>query len=182
MKSELNKLIVKSLYVSIVLFVLRSFIIEIQSMYDLYGAIGEVISITLILMSFYCSFLWRLNPFESIPKIMGDFEGIIEYNYNGESKTKKTEVKIIQSLISTKVMIWTNEIMSQTIASELIKEGEQYCLYYTYITNPKSKYSKENPIQYGTCKLIIQNKNKLEGTYWTNRQTIGDIELKRKSK
>lgn len=58
-----------------------------------------------------------------------------------------------------------------------MEENEQYVLYYTYITNPKSKYSKENPIQYGTCRLLINSTDKLTGTYWTSRKTIGDMEL-----
>ena len=57
--------------------------------------------------------------------------------------------------------------------------NNEFFLYYTYITNPKSKYGSENPIQFGTCRLSINVKNKLTGTYWTNRRTIGDIELKK---
>lgn len=78
------------------------------------------------------------------------------------------------------MQITTNEITSNTIVANLVEENEEYILYYTYITNPKSKYSKENPIQHGTCRLMLSNKDYLTGSYWTSRQTIGDIELKRK--
>ena len=108
---------------------------------------------------------------------MGKYEGIIEYNYSGKLEKKKTFVIIKQTLFSTKVEITTNEITSNTIVSNLVNENDEYVLYYTYITNPKSKYSLENPMQYGTCRLLTNVPNKLIGTYWTSRKTIGDIEL-----
>ena len=97
-----------------------------------------------------------------------------------ELQQKDTFVRIRQTLLSVKVQITTNEITSNTIVANLVEENEEYILYYTYITNPKSKYSKENPIQHGTCRLMLSNKDCLTGSYWTSRQTIGDIELKRK--
>ena len=108
---------------------------------------------------------------------MGTYKGIIEYNFNGAALKKDTLVKVKQTLLSIKIQITTNEITSNTIVGNLVEENEEYVHYYTYITNPKSKYSKENPIQYGTCRLLTNDNNRLVGTYWTSRQTIGDIEL-----
>ncbi len=97
----------------------------------------------------------------------------------GVESKKDTLVKVKQTLLSIKIQITTNEITSNTIVGNLVEENEEYVLYYTYITNPKSKYSKENLIQYGTCRLLTNDKNRLVGTYWTSRQTIGDIELEK---
>ena len=72
--------------------------------------------------------------------------------------------------------------MIRDAMKELNYTDDEYILYYTYITNPKNKYSKLNPIQYGTCRLATSNPNNLVGVYWTSRQTIGDIELKRVKK
>ncbi|HHY08835.1 MAG TPA: hypothetical protein GX530_10075 [Corynebacteriales bacterium] len=75
---------------------------------------------------------------------------------------------------------WTisSEYASTSIVSTIVCENGHYILYYTYITNPKSKYSERNPIQYGTCRLELDNTMELRGTYWTSRRTIGDIYLK----
>lgn len=103
----------------------------------------------------------------------------IEYGFNGVADKKEISVKIKQTLFSIKILVVTNEMTSNTIVGNLVKENDESVLYYTYITNPKSKYSKENPVQYGTCRLLIDHVNHLSGTYWTSRQTIRDIELEK---
>ena len=97
---------------------------------------------------------------------MGTYNGIIEYNFDGKDSRKKVVVVIRQTLLSIKIQIKTNEITSNTIVGNLVEEMDEYILYYTYITNPKSKYSKLNPIQYGTCRLATSNPNNLIGVYW----------------
>ncbi len=177
MDEQIANFLKKCLYVGIFIFAIRWILFSVDSVYDFIGAVGEVISITILVMGTYCSVLWKYNPLEKTPKIMGLYKGTIEYNCNGEFEKKETNVIIKQTLLSTKVQIVTNEITSNTITGTLMEENEQYVLYYTYITNPKSKYSKENPIQYGTCRLLINSTDKLTGTYWTSRKTIGDMEL-----
>lgn len=179
MNDKISKFLKKCLYTGIFFFVIRYFMDSIESLYDFIGAVGEVVSFTMIFMGIYCGVLWRYDPLEKTPRIMGEYEGMIEYISDGTPHKKDAHVVIKQSLLSIKLQITTNEITSNSIVGELIEETGQYALYYTYITNPKSKYSKQNPIQYGTCKLFINGKEKLIGTYWTSRQTIGDIELTR---
>lgn len=171
------KFVTKCLWVALVLFVIRYLISNFSSVYDFFGAAGEVISVTVIIMGLYSTILWKYNPLERIPKIMGNYTGTIEYNYNGEPSKKEVAVSISQTLLSIKIQVTTNEITSNTIIGNLVEENNEFFLYYTYITNPKSKYSSDNPIQYGTCRLSTNTKNKLMGVYWTNRRTIGDIEL-----
>ena len=175
----ITKFLSKSLWVALVLFVFRYLLWRFNSLYDFIGAAGEVVSITIVIMGLYSSLIWRYNPFEKTPKLMGTYKGVIEYNFNDITSKKDTYVKIKQSLLSIKIQITTNEITSNTIAGNLVEENNEYVLYYTYITNPKSKYSKMNPIQYGTCRLLTSDKNRLIGIYWTSRQTIGDIELEK---
>jgi hypothetical protein len=179
MGENTQKFITKGFWVVIILFVIRCFINKPISLYDYFGFAGEAIGIAVILMGLYECIIWRYNPLEKIPKIMGEYSGFIEYSYNGTFDKKEATIKISQSLLSTNVKIATDEITSNTIASSIVLENSDYVLYYNYITNPKSKYSKDNPIQYGTCRLTIKNKTELQGTYWTTRQTIGDIYLKR---
>lgn len=181
MGENVNKFLSKGLWVSIALFVIRCLIFEPVSAYDYFGASGEAIAVTLIVMGVYNVFLWKYNPFEKAPRLMGNYSGRIEYSFNGKAEIKDVNVVINQTVLALKVKIVTDEITSNTISSNLIKENDDYVLYYTYITNPKSKYCKGNPVQYGTCRLTEQGEFELYGTYWTSRQTIGDIVLKKQT-
>lgn len=169
----------KGLWVALCLLVLRYHIVSFKTIYDFVGACGEVISATLILMGFYCGFLWKYNPLEKVPNLAGKYSGIIEYNFEGSDGQKETNVEIKQTLLTISVRMTTNEITSRTITGNLIEENDEYVLYYTYITNPKGKHSEKNPMQYGTCRLQLDDKGNLIGTYWTSRKTIGDITLNR---
>lgn len=179
MGERTNKFLAKGLWVSIALFAFRCLIYAPKSVYDYFGAAGEAISVTIILMGLYNAILWKFNPLERIPRLMGTYNGNIEYNFSGENGTKDATVIITQTVLSVKVKIVTNEITSNTIIGNIIEENDDFVLYYTYITNPQSKYSNVNPIQYGTCRLIAKSKTELSGTYWTSQKTIGDIKLKK---
>jgi hypothetical protein len=128
-------------------------------------------------MTVYEKFLWRYNPLEKIPRLNKKYNGKIIYDYNGSHNEKEISIFINQTLLSIRITIKTNEITSNTISSNLLFENGEYVLYYNYITDPKSQYIQQNPIQRGTCRLIIDSEVELRGTYWTTQKTIGDIVL-----
>lgn len=177
MENNVKNVFTKGLWIYSILFLIRYFLLPIETFYDFIGAAGEVIFITFIIIGVYCKKLWRYNPCEKMPKLEGTYRGKIKYCYNGKMGEKITIVEIRQTLLNTKVKVKTDEITSSTIASSLVEENGEYILYYTYITNPKGQYSDKNPIQYGTCRIQINQENKLDGVYWTTRKTIGDIVL-----
>lgn len=187
MGQNVDKVIGRSAWTVIVIFVLRCLIgqfdyfsfLKCESLYDYFGAAGEAISIATVILFLYDKFLWKINPLDSTPRLGGKYTGTIEYTDNNQKKRKSTKVIITQTSLKVMVKITTNEITSNTITSNLIEENGEYVLYYTYITNPRSRYSDENPIQHGTCRLTKTGVNTLEGKYWTSRKTIGDIKLTR---
>ena len=179
MGDRTSKFLTKGLWTVIIIFALRCLLFMPITIHDCFGAAGEAITIAIVIMGLYNTFLWRYNPLEKMPRLIGEYNGYIEYNFSGETEKKEVNVVIKQTALSVKVKIVTNEITSDTITSNLIEENGEYVLYYVYITNPKSKYSKNNPVQYGTCRLLKRNDTELYGTYWTSRKTIGDVELKK---
>lgn len=180
-ENELN-FFKKMLWVVIILFVLRCIIGLPETPYECLGHASEAISVGLIMMAVYEKVLWKRNPLEKTPKIFGEYTATLEYEDNTGFHKKNIKIIIGQSLLSTSIKIVTNEITSNSITSNLIRENGEYVLYYTYITNPKSRYSEENPIQYGTCRMTIRDNGLLAGNYWTIRKTKGDITCKRKVK
>jgi hypothetical protein len=170
------------LWVAVVLFGIRCLFSLPHSVYEYFSFAGEAIATTFIFLTFYENHLWKFNPLSKMPKIYGKFNGKIIYLQKDKKQEKNVLIFIKQTLFSTYVSISTDEILSNTITSEISKENGEYVLYYTYITNPKSQFSIDNPIQYGTCRIPLLDKNILNGTYWTSRKTIGDILLKRAAK
>jgi len=182
MKENIRSFITKGFWIVGVLLLVQYIISRPTSINACFGFVGRTVSITLIIMGIYEHWLWKYNPVEKIPDINGEYLGNIEYTYDAIAGKKKVSIIIKQSLLSTCVKIITNEITSSSITSSIVFENEEYVLYYNYLTNPKSKFINGNPIQYGTCRIILNNKTELNGTYWTTQKTIGDIYLKRKTK
>ncbi len=149
-ESSKSDLLKKGCTLAIVVFIIRCFIVKPSDLYAFVGRNGRSSNNYIIFMFLYEKWIWRLNCFEKVPHIYGKYEAKLEYEYEGKRKTKSIQINIKQSLLQTNVEIITNEISSQSITSSLVLENEQSILYYTYITSPKSRYSTNNPIQYGT--------------------------------
>jgi len=187
MSNEFIRFMKKSLLVAVTLFALRVFAVPeifgsliIESGYDIISSVGEAIGTAGIIMLLYERFIWRINPLEKTPVISGSYDGEIEYQYNGGGR-KRVRAKIKQSLLSVSVLMYTDEISSRSISSVIFNNGSECVLIYSYLTHPKSSVSKRNPIAYGTCRMSIEEKGVLKGTYWTSLSTIGDITLIRES-
>lgn len=164
-----------SIVVAVIVFALHNFFSRINSIYGFISALGETITITMVFLGMYVGFIWRIDPLDKTPVILGKYKGLIEYDYEGV-QSKEIDVTIKQTLLSVKVMIKTDEIVSTTKVSSLIEENGEYVLYYIYITDPKMKYSDKNPIRHGTCRLLVAD-DRLIGKYWTSGKTSGDIEM-----
>lgn len=134
-------------------------------------AVGAVAAVA------YERFLWKVNPLEKRPRLLGRYDCVLEYSHDKGEGRKETTAIVKQTLLTTSVSFCTDEITSNTKASELVDENGRYVLYYTYLTTPQMKYSRKNPIQYGTCRLEVMDGGNLRGTYWTSSSTTGDITL-----
>lgn len=177
MSEPFKKILRFTIYIAIAIFVVCILISQPQTFRDYTGYMGLAVSMSIIISMFYEKWGWKIDPTIKIPRLYKRYKGVIEYNYKGQPGKKNIEVYVSQSLFSLNIQLVTNEIASSTITSNIVQENGNYVLYYTYITNPKSKFSDENPIQYGTSRFVIDNPKRLNGTYWTTRRTIGDIYL-----
>jgi len=166
-----------AIYIALAIFGICSIISLPNSFRDFSAYTGISVSITIFISVLYEKWFWKLNPLEKTPKLFNHYNGILEYNYNGEFGNKNIKVYVRQSLFRLNIQLITDEGVSSTITSKVVEENGNYVVYYTYITNPKSKFSERNPIHYGTCRFIVDDPAKLSGFYWTSRNTKGDIYL-----
>lgn len=177
MTEEIKKHLKVAIYVAIAVFGVCSLISTPNTFRDFSGHTGISVTVTILLSILYEKWVWKLNPLEKTPKLYERYNGNLEYIYKGKADNKSIELYVTQSLFRLNIKLISDEIVSSTITSKIVKENGNYVLYYTYITNPKSKFSDKNPIQYGTCRFIIDDPKKLNGIYWTSRKTKGDIYL-----
>ena len=175
MKSKMEALIKLSGIIVLVIFIILYKLKMPESVLEYWDLILESTGYSVIAIVVYERYLWKYNPFVKIPRLKKKYTGILSYNYKGKFGEKNVEIEIKQSFLSTHVKLKSDEISSKTITSDLVEENGEFVIYYTYITNPLSRCSDENPIQVGTCKLVIDNINDIRGNYWTNRKTIGDL-------
>ena len=140
----------------------------------------KAISITSIIYYLFNNFIWTLCkkiPFLNDiipPNISGKWNGFIFSSYT--KREKKVKFTIKQTFSSCKISIDTNEITSDSLCANWIKEGDTFYLIYNYRTSLKNLGNYTNPSQYGTAKIAL-NGNKIEGNYWTSRNTVGTINL-----
>lgn len=177
MTEPIKKHLKFAIYIAIAIFGICS-LISMPNSYRVFSSYtGISVSVTIVISILYEKWVWKLNPMEKTPKLYGNYNGILEYSYKGKIGNKNIEVHVWQSLFRLNIQMKSDEIVSSTITSKIVEENGNYILYYTYITNPKSKFSDKNPIQFGTCRFIIDDPKKLNGIYWTSRKTKGDIYL-----
>jgi len=165
-------------WIAIILFVLRCIIswksiLEGVSAYDLFGYAGEAISAAVILSGLYEKFLWRLNPFESTPKLAKRYTGKLKSSYDHIERNALLEIK--QTLLSVHVTLITDESKSKSLSASIDDILGEMQLTYCYLNTPKSEYRCRSEIHYGTATLSLVNPKVLDGQYYTDRMTNGDM-------
>lgn len=177
MQEQVKNLIKPIIVVAIIIFVLCWIIDKPLTSEDCLSYIGYSISGVTILFILYEQWLWRYIPWNRPPVLKKHYNGVIRYTYKRVQEEKHIEITVKQTLFSVCVETKTDINSSYTVSGIIVKECDNYILYYTYITNPNAVVQKSNPIQYGTCRMVLNNKNTiLNGKYWTSSQTVGDIE------
>lgn len=128
--------------------------------------------------------LWCLFEKYEVPILKNKYECLIKYEWpKGSPGEKKASIEVKQTYTSIDITLITDEIRSDSIVSEIVKQDNIFILFYIYKTNPKAIFHKNNPPQLGGCKIILDfitdnaSNDTLDGKYWTTSETIGDMEL-----
>lgn len=180
MAENYNKFTNKSIWFTIAMFCLRCFlsgtkIITEFSMYDLYGYAGEAIAFSAFVMVLYEKWLWKYNPLEGTPVLKKKYRGTLLSTYDGIEREATLEIK--QTLLSINVVFTTGESKSKSISSSIEKIQDEWQLTYCYLNVPQASVRNRSAIHYGTALLCIENPEKIEGQYFTDRKTTGDMKF-----
>ena len=177
MSDRIKKLIKPMIVIAAIVFVICC-LVKKPVIFDDYSAyIGYAISFVGILFVVYERVLWRYISWNRPPILKNNYDGVISYVYKNQPSTKGIRISVKQTWTTIEITTKTDINASYTITGTIVNERGVDVLYYTYVTEPSAIHQGENPIQYGTCRMVLNRKNeKIEGKYWTSSQTIGDIE------
>ena len=151
--------------------------------------ISTTISINIIVWIIFIKWGWKWKVFYPwlvpFPNLSGEWEGHIKSNWKGsEIKEISTEVNIHQTFFNVQVKVKTGESRSYSIGAsfDIDQDRGSQQLFYSYLNTPKSSVRERSEIHYGSTLLIFEgfNVTKMEGEYWTSRETTGEITLIKK--
>jgi hypothetical protein len=152
--------------------------------------VSTTISINIIIWSIFIKWGWKWKIFYPwlvpFPDISGEWEGIIKSNLkNNDIEEIHSEVTIRQSFFNVLVKVKTGESKSYSIGSsfDIDKDRGFQQLFYSYLNTPKSGVRNRSEIHYGSTILNFDGfiVTKMEGEYWTSRETTGEIILKKRT-
>ncbi len=179
MNERFKSLIKPMIFVAIAIFVLCCLFVKKPEKLDDYTSYaGYAVSGVGILFLLYERFLWRFIPWNRPPVLKKKYNGLLKYKYRNQECTKPIAIEVKQTLFSVVVNTKTDINSSYSVTGNIVKEHDGVeVLYYTYYTDPTSASRRKNPIQYGTCRMVLNRNNEnISGAYWTSSETIGDIE------
>ncbi|MCF6167087.1 hypothetical protein [Lutibacter sp.] len=143
-------------------------------------------------LAFYDSYLWKLPIFRllvNIPNVSGRYKGKIKYNFNEKYGEKECSIEVKQTASKIKVhSYFNNELNEKTDSKSLVEdvrlEEDGFFDIYMFYLNNGNKINSTLDCHEGANKLRYiprnkENKAKLMGHYFTNRQiqTRGEIEV-----
>lgn len=156
-----------------------------------WNSISLSVTIITVLAFLFSQILWKFKCFQKwlvlIPNLNGVWKGEIHTDFINpftyeEIKKIDAELTIKQSLFHISCRMKTNNMTSHSVSANfLLDDDNQKCqLLYTYLSTPKQTVQYISRIHFGTVLYDMNDHyevNKLEGNYWTGRETVGFITL-----
>jgi len=163
--------------------------LDMKNLVDFMRPIPKVVTADLLLVGIFMKWVWRwkwlqgwLIPF---PDLNGTWQGHIQTNWkDAQGKTPEPIPLILtisQSFMRINCVMRTTEMESHSYVEGFCIDRERQIrqLCYSYTSKPKASLRDRSTPHDGTILFNIIGKpvHKLEGEYWTQRQTIGTITL-----
>lgn len=161
--------------------------LNMQNLVDFMSPIPKVVTADLLLIGIFMKWLWQLLqgwlvPF---PDLNGTWQGHIQTNWkDAEGRTPgpiPTILTIKQTFVRMSCVMRTGEMESHSYLEGFCidKEAQIRRLCYSYTSKPKAALRSRSTPHDGTMlfNIIGTPARKLEGEYWTQRQTKGSVAL-----
>jgi hypothetical protein len=153
----------------------------------LFEPFSNVTGVLVLILAFFDKWAWHWKIFHpwlvSTPYLVGTWKGIIKSNWiNPETKQVIEPIDaylIIKQKFSTiHARLITKESSSELLTGDLIKNPDETWQFVgAYRNTPKILIRESSPIHHGAIMLLVKGQPPigLEGQYWTDRNTQGEI-------
>ena len=162
--------------------------IDLSQATVLFGSLPQVVTVDLFCFGLFAKWFWKWKGFQGwlvpFPNLNGTWEGTIQSDWENP-ETNETlppipaTIGIKQSFLKISCVVRTEEMRSDSYAGEFRIDPDYQIkrLIYTYSSRSLPRVSDRSVPHDGTVVLdIIENPvRKLEGRYWTERQTKGEM-------
>lgn len=146
------------------------------------GRLGLVEAGLFAVIVFFNRWAWRLPGVVALlrtgPVLRGTWKGTTKSTYDG--KTRTAYIAIRQTFAEIEVRLLSDESTSDTTSCQLIRKPDGLAIIeYSYSNTPRATVRYRSEIHFGAARLECtgQRPNQLQGSYWTDRQTIGELEF-----
>ena len=155
---------------------------------DLLRPLSTVTSIVVLLAIAFELWLWKLPILHGWlvkrPVIEGTWRAELRSNWKDPSGTTIPTVLgymvIRQTFLSLSLRLLTEESSSHLVGTEIVCTADGlFCVSGVYRNEPRYKERNHSPIHYGAVwlQVIEMPMQMLEGHYWTDRNTAGELRL-----
>jgi hypothetical protein len=163
--------------------------LNLKDFFDFMRPIPKIVTVDLIFISIFMKWLWRWKLFHGwlvpFPDLNGTWQGHIQTNWkDAGGKTPgpiPTILTIKQNFGRISCVMRTGEMESHSYLEGFCidKEAQVRRLCYSYISKPKAALRSRSTPHEGTMlfNIIGTPVCRLEGEYWTERQTTGSVIL-----
>jgi len=155
--------------------------------------LGPLVFLSLFL-GIVLRFLWKVPLLEAIvrpffatnPFLQGTWKGTLKYEWEQERGEKEVFLVIVQEdAFSVHCRLFTDERESESFNANLFDKNGRWNLNYQYQSSEATERHDENPVHTGTTVLTLDDSTKpfrLTGTYYTFRNTRGDLSFTKVSR
>ncbi|NTU85718.1 MAG: hypothetical protein HGA45_41385 [Chloroflexales bacterium] len=152
-----------------------------------------VLSTIIVVVTVFEKWAWRWSPlypwFVRTPNLLGAYKGEVNSHWVDPATGKQRGaipafLVVHQTLSSVHIRLYTAESESCSVLGAFVEAPDgRTDLLFTYRSEPRLEVRPRSPIHYGGARLAIgQESDQLEGSYWTDRQTIGTLNFRRISR
>ncbi len=167
---------------------------NLQELRDFIRPIPTVISADNLLILFFIKWAWKWRRFQGwlvpFPDLNGTWQGTIQTNWKDASGNTPGPISVIltikQTFVHLSCVMRTAEMESHSYVEgfQIDRERQFRQLCYSYTSRPKTGLRDRSAPHDGTIlfNIVAKSARKLEGEYWTQRQTTGTVKLTFKTK